>query len=188
MHRPALCDLQVETESACSTIWYQRYQVHRLDNMFSEDEFMTQIVPSIGVVVGTLMFLSPLKAVMDMRKNGRIGVSKTIGISFLAPCSCKGPTIVKAEVSSLPPVPLPCYAFSIRLRSRFLLQDLNPIPFPVVVANCVAWVAYAIVSKDPYVFLANDPGLLLGLFYTLSAYGYADVKVFSCPSHESPCL
>ena len=57
------------------------------------------------------------------------------------------------------------------------LQDLNPIPFPVVVANCMAWVAYAIVSKDPYVFLANDPGLLLGLFYTLSAYGYADAKV-----------
>ena len=57
------------------------------------------------------------------------------------------------------------------------LQDLNPIPFPIVVANCVAWVAYAVVNKDPYVFLANDPGILLGLFYTLSAYGYADVKV-----------
>lgn len=64
----------------------------------------------------------------------------------------------------------------------YLLQDLNPIPFPIVIANCVAWVAYAIVSKDPYVFLANDPGVLLGLFYTLSAYGYADVKVLSCPA------
>lgn len=65
------------------------------------------------------------------------------------------------------------------------MQELNPIPFPVVVANCMAWVAYAIVSKDPYVFLANDPGLLLGLFYTFSAYGYADAKVLapilSCP-------
>lgn len=69
-----------------------------------------------------------------------------------------------------------------------MLQDLNPIPFPVVVANCVAWVAYAIVCKDPYVFLANDPGLLLGLFYTLSAYGYADVKVLFCPPHNLPCL
>ena len=59
-----------------------------------------------------------------------------------------------------------------------LLQDLNPIPFPVVVANCMAWVAYGIVNRDPYVFLANDPGLLLGLFYTLSAYGYADAKVW----------
>ena len=59
------------------------------------------------------------------------------------------------------------------------MQDLNPIPFPIVVANCVAWVGYSIVTKDPYVFLANDPGVLLGLFYTLSAYGFADAKV-SC--------
>ena len=36
---------------------------------------------------------------------------------------------------------------------------------------------YGIVNKDAYVFLANDPGILLGMFYTLSAYGYADTKV-----------
>jgi len=96
--------------------------------MVSQHELMTTIVPSIGVVVGTLMFLSPLKAVLDMRRSGRLG-------------------------------------------------ELNPIPFPVVVANCVAWVGYSIVTKDPYVFLANDPGLILGLFYTFSAYGYADSKM-----------
>lgn len=61
--------------------------------------------------------------------------------------------------------------------AQVMLQELNPIPFPVVVANCVAWVGYSIVTKDPYVFLANDPGLILGLFYTFSAYGYADTKV-----------
>lgn len=43
--------------------------------MPAESELMTRVVPSIGVVIGTLMFLSPLKAVMDMRKSGRIGVS-----------------------------------------------------------------------------------------------------------------
>ena len=42
--------------------------------MTTEDEIMTRIVPSVGVVIGTLMFLSPLKAVLDMRRNGRIGV------------------------------------------------------------------------------------------------------------------
>lgn len=66
----------------------------------------------------------------------------------------------------------------------WLLQELNAIPFPVVVANCVAWVGYGIVTKDPYVFLANDPGLLLGLFYTFSAYGYADVKVWRIALHS----
>lgn len=43
--------------------------------MPTQDEIMTEIVPSLGVVIGTLMFLSPLKAVLDMRRNGRIGVS-----------------------------------------------------------------------------------------------------------------
>ena len=38
---------------------------------------MTKVVPSLGVVIGTLMFLSPLKAVLDMRRNGRIGVHMT---------------------------------------------------------------------------------------------------------------
>ena len=78
--------------------------MHDLDKMFAEDEFMTRIVPSIGVVVGTLMFLSPLKAVMDMRKTGRIGVSTAIGQCFLAPCSCKGSC---QGVLSLPFVSLP---------------------------------------------------------------------------------
>lgn len=76
--------------------------------MFTEDELMTRIVPSIGVVVGTLMFLSPIKAVMDMRKNGRIGVSTSIKLHFLAPCSCHGPSDVKAEVPSLSAIAMHC--------------------------------------------------------------------------------
>ena len=43
--------------------------------MPTQDEIMTKYVPSLGVVIGTLMFLSPLKAVLDMRRTGRIGVS-----------------------------------------------------------------------------------------------------------------
>jgi hypothetical protein len=38
------------------------------------------------------------------------------------------------------------------------LQDLNVIPFPLVAANCGGWVSYAVVVRDPYVFLANAPG------------------------------
>jgi len=45
--------------------------------MITQEELMTRIVPSIGVVIGTLMFLSPLKAVLDMRRTGRIGVGFT---------------------------------------------------------------------------------------------------------------
>ena len=44
------------------------------------------------------------------------------------------------------------------------VQDMNPIPFVLILANCVAWVSYAVVTHDPFVFLANDPGVILGLF------------------------
>ena len=58
-----------------------------------------------------------------------------------------------------------------------MLQSLNPVPFPIIAANGAAWVAYAFVKGDPFVFLANDPGLLSGLFLTITAYGLAAPKV-----------
>ena len=64
--------------------------------MPTQDEIMTKYVPSLGVIIGTLMFLSPLKAVLDMRRNGRIGVrvysvlnilfSSQIGMSSTEAC------------------------------------------------------------------------------------------------------
>lgn len=44
-------------------------------------------------------------------------------------------------------------------------------------ANCVAWVSYAYVKQNIFVFLANEPGILAGLFFTLSAYGVSNPKV-----------
>lgn len=56
-------------------------------------------------------------------------------------------------------------------------QDLNPLPFPVMFANCVGWVAYTFVIDDIYVYVPNEIGLMLGAFYTLSCYGLVDSKV-----------
>ena len=47
----------------------------------------------------------------------------------------------------------------------------------MILANCVAWVAYAYVTSNIFVFLANDGGVLFGLFFTLSAYGVSNAKV-----------
>ena len=57
------------------------------------------------------------------------------------------------------------------------LQACNPLPFVFIVFNCCAWTTYAVVTRDPFVFLANDPGVLLGLYYLFSAYGLADEAV-----------
>lgn len=53
------------------------------------------------------------------------------------------------------------------------LQDLNPLPFPTLLANCCGWVSYGYVTDDVLVLWPNMAGTLLGLFYLLSAYGLA---------------
>ena len=63
------------------------------------------------------------------------------------------------------------------LRTPDALQACNPLPFVFIVFNCCAWTTYAVVTRDPFVFLANDPGVLLGLYYLFSAYGLADAAV-----------
>eukprot|EP00891_Asterochloris_glomerata_P001526 jgi/Astpho2/1526/Aster-05400 len=60
------------------------------------------------------------------------------------------------------------------MRKSGQLGACNPLPFVFIVFNCCAWTTYAVVTRDPFVFLANDPGVLLGLYYLFSAYGLAD--------------
>ena len=38
------------------------------------------------------------------------------------------------------------------------------------------WIGYSFVVKDTYVYVPNEIGFLLGLFYTLSCYGLVDSK------------
>ncbi|GAX74934.1 hypothetical protein CEUSTIGMA_g2380.t1 [Chlamydomonas eustigma] len=57
------------------------------------------------------------------------------------------------------------------------LGDLNPIPFVAIIANCICWMVYGCLNKDPYVIAANEPGMLLGVFMSLVCYGLADLKV-----------
>jgi len=56
------------------------------------------------------------------------------------------------------------------------LGELNPVPWPAINANCIAWIGYSYYTKDWFVFWANQPGLILGMFYTLSAIGLAKEK------------
>lgn len=36
--------------------------------------------------------------------------------------------------------------------------------------NCTIWCVYAFLKKDKYVFLANFPGILLGIFTVITAF------------------
>lgn len=59
----------------------------------------------------------------------------------------------------------------------YMSQDFNPIPYPVILANCVAWLVYGIVTDDYFVSASSEVGLMIGLFYTISVYGLAEEKV-----------
>ena len=56
------------------------------------------------------------------------------------------------------------------------LGDMNPLPFPVVLANCVSWIIYSILIEDYFLFFSNAPGAMVGMYFTLVAYGLSQYK------------
>lgn len=63
-----------------------------------------------------------------------------------------------------------------QIRQSKFLGDLNPLPLVAIIANCTGWLLYGCILADPYVIAANWPGLLLGIFMTVTCYGFADLK------------
>ncbi len=55
--------------------------------------------------------------------------------------------------------------------------DINPLPFAGTVASSLGWIAYAFVAQNRFLVCGSYISLLLGLFFTFSAYGYADHAV-----------
>jgi len=64
----------------------------------------------------------------------------------------------------------------------YILQPLNPVPYPAQTANAIAWIAYSYVivptnkAGSALLFWVNELGVLFGLFFTLSCYGPARTK------------
>jgi len=61
-------------------------------------------------------------------------------------------------------------------RKKRSLGKLNPIPFAITVANCVAWTMYGCMRRDWFVFWSNSTGLCLGIFYSLSSLALLNLK------------
>jgi solute carrier family 50 protein (sugar transporter) len=51
------------------------------------------------------------------------------------------------------------------------LGDFNPLPYPVILANCASWIAYSLYIDDYFLFFANAPGMLVGVYFTMVGYG-----------------
>jgi len=51
-------------------------------------------------------------------------------------------------------------------RRRGSIEGMNIVPFAMTLANCLSWCLYALTIGDVFIFLANGPGVLVGLFLT----------------------
>ena len=51
------------------------------------------------------------------------------------------------------------------------LGNFNPLPYPVILANCASWIAYSLYIDDYFLFFANAPGMLVGVYFTMVGYG-----------------
>lgn len=47
-------------------------------------------------------------------------------------------------------------------------QELNVLPYPAIIANCVGWVGYSFVKPNGFVLGPNAPGILIGFFYMMT--------------------
>jgi len=62
-------------------------------------------------------------------------------------------------------------AFAIREMLKTKVLHVNPYPYPILLLNAVIWGCYGLfVKKDPYIYWANAPGVLLMLQLTMIVF------------------
>lgn len=57
-----------------------------------------------------------------------------------------------------------------RCREKGTIGSLNPLPYPIVAANCVSWMMYGAISGNYWVYCPNFTGLFAGAYYGATAY------------------
>ncbi|KAL6754877.1 hypothetical protein V8C86DRAFT_2689310 [Haematococcus lacustris] len=62
------------------------------------------------------------------------------------------------------------------LRRTRQMGDINPLPYPFTALNCLGWVVYGLVMKDPWISPANIVGCCAGVAFTCVALSVADHK------------
>jgi solute carrier family 50 (sugar transporter) len=80
------------------------------------------LIPYIGVITSTLIFLSPINDIKNIRTSSHI----------------------------------------------------NALPYPMVFNNALGWTLYSLICKDSFIFFPNIIGLSLSIYYTVTAYQFAD--------------
>ncbi len=56
------------------------------------------------------------------------------------------------------------------------LGACNPLPFPMLTVSALSWLLYGLLLRDYYIFVPNLSGFVVGLYYTMACYVYADAR------------
>ncbi|KAF6244012.1 hypothetical protein COO60DRAFT_1631461 [Scenedesmus sp. NREL 46B-D3] len=120
---------------------------------------LKHVCPGLGVGIAFLLFSSPLKAVLEVNKKKSLGQTAFVLLSAigLLHALCEK----RAQQWRAP---------AGRLNQQV---ELNVLPFIAMAANCFAWIIYAYVGLDWYIYFGNIPGLMFGMFYVLTCYKYS---------------
>ena len=67
-------------------------------------------------------------------------------------------------------------------------QSLNPLPYPVIFANCLGWTVYAMLKHDWFVYLGSVSGIAMGLLFITSTLPHTPSKASTRSSFTSVAL
>lgn len=127
-------------------------------------DFATTVAPALGATIANAMFLSGLPAVNKARKDGDLGdlnpLPFPIGTS-LSSLTHRTPVYVRSTLLASPSnrnVTLPV--------SPPTTYHSPPLPLLLLpgFGNCLGWLIYGLLLKNPFVVAANFPGLLLASY------------------------
>lgn len=89
---------------------------------------LEKVVPALGAIISTLMYAAPIKAVLKAVSVKNLGVSRAVTWGLRASAQSS------AQMCNFRSRPLSVHPW--------YMQDLNPIPFAVTVANTIIWLVY----------------------------------------------
>ena len=118
------------------------------------------IAPALGCVLTIGRSLVPLRDVLNVRKDRRLGVRRS---SQCTHCKLTRPIcLFKGENHGC-----------VLLR----MQELNPTPFAAMILNHTGWVVYAVLHTDWFIFTMDSSGLIIGIWMMFSLYPLAHTQV-----------
>mmetsp|Transcript_19062 Transcript_19062/g.30840 ORF Transcript_19062/g.30840 Transcript_19062/m.30840 type:complete len:227 (+) Transcript_19062:524-1204(+) len=56
------------------------------------------------------------------------------------------------------------------------LGDMNPLPFPVMLATNISWIMYSILLGDYFLFFSDAPGAMVSVYFTQVGYSLTQDK------------